>query len=50
MLDLLGLSAQHETVYRAMLQRPDLNVAGLADYLGVPPGQVRGALDVATWR
>lgn len=46
MLDLLGLSAQHETVYRAMLQRPDLNVAGLADYLGVPPGQVREALDV----
>lgn len=46
MLDLLGLSAQHETVYRAMLQRPDLNVAGLADYLGVPSGQVREALDV----
>lgn len=46
MLDLLGLSAQHEAVYRAMLQRPDLNVAGLADHLGVPPGQVREALDV----
>ncbi|MEH1056399.1 LuxR C-terminal-related transcriptional regulator [Micromonospora sp. CPCC 206171] len=46
MFDLLGLSAEHEAVYRAMLQRPDLNVAGLADHLGVPPEQVTAALDV----
>jgi DNA-binding CsgD family transcriptional regulator len=45
MFDLLGLSAQHETLYRAMLQRPDLNVAGLAELLAVSPDQVREALD-----
>ncbi|MET8083269.1 LuxR C-terminal-related transcriptional regulator [Micromonospora sp. NPDC005237] len=46
MFDLLGLSAQHEAVYRAMLQCPDLNVAGLSDHLGVSPGEVTAALDV----
>lgn len=46
MLDLLGLSTQHETVYRAMLQRPDLNVAGLAAHLGVTHARVREALNV----
>ncbi|MEU1685446.1 helix-turn-helix transcriptional regulator [Micromonospora sp. NPDC005707] len=46
MFDLLGLSAQHEMVYRTMLQRPDLNVAGLAECLAVSPDQVREALDV----
>ncbi|MBM0235683.1 LuxR family transcriptional regulator [Micromonospora sp. STR1_7] len=46
MFDLLGLSAQHEAVYRAMLQRPDLNVAGLSDHLGVSSGEVSAALDV----
>ncbi|MEU4779214.1 LuxR C-terminal-related transcriptional regulator [Micromonospora sp. NPDC023633] len=46
MFDLLGLSAQHEMVYRAMLQRSDLNVAGLAEYLAVSPDQVREALDL----
>ncbi|SCG57898.1 LuxR C-terminal-related transcriptional regulator [Micromonospora coxensis] len=46
MFDLLGLSTQHEMIYRAMLQRPDLNVAGLAEHLGVPREQVSEALDV----
>ncbi|MBM7493128.1 DNA-binding CsgD family transcriptional regulator/DNA-binding MarR family transcriptional regulator [Micromonospora luteifusca] len=46
MFDLLGLSAQHESVYRAMLQRPDLNIAGLSAHLGVEPGEVHAALDV----
>ncbi|MET9299321.1 LuxR C-terminal-related transcriptional regulator [Micromonospora aurantiaca] len=45
MFDLLGLSAQHETVYRAMLQHPDLNVAGLARHLAVTAAEVREALD-----
>lgn len=46
MLDLLGLSTQHEAVYRAMLQRPDLNVAGLAAHLGFTHTRVREALNV----
>ncbi|WDZ85551.1 helix-turn-helix domain-containing protein [Micromonospora cathayae] len=46
MFDLIGLSAQHETIYRVMLQRPDLNVAGLAQQLAIPADQVREALDV----
>ncbi|MFI7215300.1 LuxR C-terminal-related transcriptional regulator [Micromonospora maritima] len=46
MFDLLGLSEQHEMVYRAMLHRPELNVAGLAGHLGVSPDQVREALDL----
>ncbi|MFI5836120.1 LuxR C-terminal-related transcriptional regulator [Micromonospora sp. NPDC051300] len=46
MFDLLGLSTEHEAVYRAMLQRPDLTVAGLAALLAVPPEQVHDALDV----
>jgi DNA-binding CsgD family transcriptional regulator len=46
MFDLLGLSAHHETIYRTMLERPDLNVAGLAEQLAVSPQQVREALDV----
>ncbi|MEV7328559.1 helix-turn-helix transcriptional regulator [Micromonospora sp. NPDC093244] len=46
MFDLLGLSAQHEVVYRTMLERPDLNVAGLSTHLDVPPDEVRAALDV----
>lgn len=46
MLDALGLSAMHEAVYRAMLGNPDLNVAGLADQLGLSLDQVRVALDV----
>ncbi|MET7880459.1 helix-turn-helix transcriptional regulator [Micromonospora profundi] len=46
MFDLLGLSAQHEIVYRAMLERPDLNITGLSAHLGVSPGEVRAALDV----
>ncbi|MFE9201940.1 LuxR C-terminal-related transcriptional regulator [Micromonospora sp. NPDC007230] len=46
MFDLLGLSTQHEMIYRAMLQRPDLNIAGLAEHLAVSGDQVREALDV----
>ncbi|MCI4065237.1 helix-turn-helix transcriptional regulator [Micromonospora sp. R77] len=46
MFDILGLSTQHENVYRAMLQRPELNVAGLAEHLAVSPEDVRDALDV----
>ncbi|MGV9764888.1 LuxR C-terminal-related transcriptional regulator [Micromonospora tulbaghiae] len=46
MFDLLGLSTQHEMVYRAMLERPDLNVAGLSHHLAVPADQVREALDL----
>ncbi len=46
MLDALGLSAQHEAVYRAMLRCPGLNVAGLAEHLAIPRQAVREALDV----
>jgi DNA-binding CsgD family transcriptional regulator len=46
MFDLLGLSAHHETIYRTMLERPDLDVAGLAEQLAVAPQQIREALDV----
>ncbi|MEU1808559.1 helix-turn-helix transcriptional regulator [Micromonospora sp. WMMD1076] len=46
MFDLLGLSAQHEMVYRTMLDRPDLNVAGLAAHLATPLDQIREALDI----
>ncbi|HEX5543362.1 MAG TPA: helix-turn-helix transcriptional regulator [Micromonospora sp.] len=46
MLDPLGLSAEHEAVYRAMLQRADLDIAGIATYLGTTPDNVRQALDV----
>ncbi|GAA3341814.1 helix-turn-helix domain-containing protein [Amorphoplanes nipponensis] len=46
MFDLLGLSVHHEAIYRTMLDRPDLNVAGLAAHLAVPPERIREALDV----
>ncbi|GAB3870656.1 LuxR C-terminal-related transcriptional regulator [Dactylosporangium cerinum] len=45
MLEVLGLGATAETVYRAMLQQPGLGVAPLADALGVTAGEVRAALD-----
>lgn len=45
MFDVLGLSAQHEMIYRAMLRRPELNVDGLAEYLAVTTDQVHDALD-----
>ncbi|WP_412541596.1 LuxR family transcriptional regulator [Longispora sp. K20-0274] len=46
MLSVLGLSTQHEAVYRAMLDQPELTVSGLAGRLGVDPAEVHGALDV----
>lgn len=46
MLDPLGLSAQGELVYRAMLHNPSLNVTGLADQLEITVDEVRAALDV----
>ncbi|MEU4217935.1 LuxR C-terminal-related transcriptional regulator [Actinoplanes sp. NPDC026623] len=45
MFEVLGLSGPQELVYRAMLQQPDLNVAGLAEHLGQSGDQVRQALD-----
>lgn len=46
MLDPLGLSERHETVYLAMLDNPHLNVDGLAEYLRIPVDEARDALDV----
>lgn len=46
MFDLLGLSEQHELIYRTMVQHPDLNIAGLAEHLAVSREQVHQALDV----
>jgi DNA-binding CsgD family transcriptional regulator len=46
MFDLLGLSKRHEMVYLAMLEHPELNVAGLAEHLAIPVDEVREALDV----
>lgn len=46
MLVELGLTEQHEAVYRTMLAHPELGVAGLADHLAVPVEVVREALDV----
>lgn len=46
MLVNLGLSQRDETVYRAMLAQPTLGVRQLAEYLELPPDEVRAALDV----
>jgi DNA-binding CsgD family transcriptional regulator/sugar-specific transcriptional regulator TrmB len=46
MLDALGLSARDEAVYRAMLDYPGLDLAGIAQNLGVNEDHVRAALDV----
>jgi DNA-binding CsgD family transcriptional regulator/sugar-specific transcriptional regulator TrmB len=45
MLDVLGLSARDEAVYRTMLERPNLDIAGLAAYLAIDIDDVRSALD-----
>jgi sugar-specific transcriptional regulator TrmB len=44
-LSAVGLSEAEELVYRAMLQAADVSPAQLADLTGVPPAQVRGALE-----
>ncbi|MFG2102311.1 LuxR C-terminal-related transcriptional regulator [Micromonospora echinaurantiaca] len=46
MLEALGLSTVNESVYRAMLTHPALDVAGLAAHLDLDPAQVHAALDV----
>ncbi|MFD8144093.1 LuxR C-terminal-related transcriptional regulator [Streptomyces sp. NPDC059708] len=45
MLSALGLDHEAESVYRAMLARPDLGVAGLAEELGLPVERIRRACD-----
>ncbi|HEY8981879.1 MAG TPA: LuxR C-terminal-related transcriptional regulator [Streptomyces sp.] len=45
MLQTLGLSAQAEAVYQAMLDHPAHGVDALATYLDLPPGQVHDCLD-----
>ncbi|WP_406498915.1 LuxR C-terminal-related transcriptional regulator [Streptomyces sp. NBC_00846] len=45
MLQVLGLSQRSETVYRAMLRRPDRGVAALASDTGLSEDKVREALD-----
>jgi sugar-specific transcriptional regulator TrmB/DNA-binding CsgD family transcriptional regulator len=41
----LGFTAVSERVYRAMLDDPALTAAGIAERLGLPPSDVRAALD-----
>ncbi|MEV4559185.1 LuxR C-terminal-related transcriptional regulator [Kitasatospora sp. NPDC049285] len=45
MLDILGLDAESEAVYRAMLADPEAGVAALAAQLGVTEERVRAGLD-----
>ncbi|MFI5528731.1 LuxR C-terminal-related transcriptional regulator [Kitasatospora sp. NPDC051853] len=45
MLDVLGLDADAERVYRAMLMHPREGVAGLADRLGMSEDELRAGLD-----
>ncbi|MFE7593775.1 LuxR C-terminal-related transcriptional regulator [Kitasatospora sp. NPDC057512] len=45
MLELLGLDATAEAVYRGMLADPEGGVAELCDRLGLPEAAVRAALD-----
>ncbi|MFC7483924.1 LuxR family transcriptional regulator [Luedemannella flava] len=45
MLDALGLSAQDEAVYTAVLRLPHLGVAGLAEHLSLTEADVRAALE-----
>ncbi|GAA2084287.1 helix-turn-helix transcriptional regulator [Streptomyces albiaxialis] len=45
MLEVLGVSARAETVYRAMVAKPELGVAELAEQLDWPSDEVRAALD-----
>lgn len=45
MLEVLGLDAQTEAVYRLMLSRPELGVLELSRELGMPEADVRAGLD-----
>ncbi|MDB1087601.1 hypothetical protein PJ985_08480 [Streptomyces sp. ACA25] len=45
MLQLLGLSAQAEAVYRATLQQPDHGVLALAEDTGLSESEIRDCLD-----
>ncbi|HEY3871332.1 MAG TPA: helix-turn-helix transcriptional regulator [Actinocrinis sp.] len=45
MLEALGLSTAAASVYQAMLDHPEAGVAGLAETVVLPEGEVRGALD-----
>ena len=45
MLQALGLSQQAERVYQAMLDGPELGIAGLCEALGLAEQGVRDALD-----
>jgi DNA-binding CsgD family transcriptional regulator len=44
-LEILGVSSAAESVYRAMLGRPELGISGLAGQLGWSEEKVRSALD-----
>ncbi|MGV9270806.1 helix-turn-helix domain-containing protein [Kitasatospora sp. NPDC003701] len=44
MLDALGISPQEETLYRALLRRPDPTLAELAEALGTEPARLRRQL------